>query len=151
MWTSTPTWTCACSPISASSPATPPPQITTRLDAPDMGDTLSRETPLVSREKPPADRGKLRNRDHQHRARSIAHELTLPSPPGPSCRRLPTTTSFPQGDREQMCVACGARRQRRIDTSGDTSANAVTSTRVAAISAYLEDAGISYELVEHRP
>jgi len=50
-----------------------------------------------------------------------------------------------------MCVACGARRQRRIDTSGDTSANAVTSTRVAAISAYLEDAGISYELVEHRP
>jgi prolyl-tRNA editing enzyme YbaK/EbsC (Cys-tRNA(Pro) deacylase) len=35
--------------------------------------------------------------------------------------------------------------------SGGTSANAVTSTRVDAIRAYLEGAGIPYELVEHRP
>jgi prolyl-tRNA editing enzyme YbaK/EbsC (Cys-tRNA(Pro) deacylase) len=35
--------------------------------------------------------------------------------------------------------------------SNDTPANAITSTRVDAIRAFLEGAGIPYELVEHRP
>ena len=35
--------------------------------------------------------------------------------------------------------------------SNDSSANAITSTRVDAIRAFLDGAGVRYELVEHRP
>src|SRR5579859_4336085 len=104
MCTSTPTWTCACRLISASRPATPPPQITTLFDVtPGMEATLVPDAAHGSREKPlTAEENYVTGTEH--RPRRIAHHL----PADASQRRRAAAPPAPHDEQRGARLSDGA-------------------------------------------